>query len=97
LKLDAMKKLVFLILLVALPSFAESPARNKYPDDYKPSPCAPDTASVCESYAKERIVHHGGDFRGFNIKSEWVNAHWDEMVQGFMPLCAKIANCFTVK
>ena len=90
-----MKKLVLLALLVALPSLAES--RNKYPDDYKPSSCAPDATRVCESFVKERMADHGGDFRGFNIKQEWVNAHWDEMQQVFRPLCAKIANCFTVK
>jgi hypothetical protein len=92
-----MKKLALLILVLALPSLADAPKRNKYPDDYKPSPCAPPAAALCETFTKERIADHGGDFRGFNIKQEWVNAHWDEMRQSFMPLCEKIANCITVK
>ena len=92
---NAMKKLA-LLLLLALPSLAD-PKREVFPSDYKPSPCAADTAAVCKSFPKERIADHGGNFRGFNIKQEWVNAHWDELMQAFTPLCAKIANCFTIK
>jgi hypothetical protein len=91
-----MKKLL-LLLLLAFPALAESPKREVFPSDYTPSPCAADTAAVCKSFEKERIADHGGNFRGFNISQEWVNAHWDELMQAFTPLCAKIANCFTVK
>lgn len=92
-----MKKLAFLLVLLALPSLAESPKREIFPSDYTPSPCAPDAATLCKSFQKERMAEHGGNFRGFNMKQEWVNAHWDEMVETYTPLCAKIGNCFTVK
>lgn len=92
-----MKKLAFLFALLALPSLADSPKREIFPSDYKPSACAPDAATLCKSFQKERMADHGGNFRGFNIKQEWVNAHWDEMLEVYLPICAKIANCLTVK
>ncbi|HEU4889843.1 MAG TPA: hypothetical protein VFV49_18310 [Thermoanaerobaculia bacterium] len=91
-----MKKLLFLLLL-ALPSFAQSPAREPFPSDYKASPCAADGAAVCGSFQKERMSESGATFRGFDIKQEWVNEHWDEMRQAFLPLCAKMGSCFTIK
>src|SRR5688572_6768633 len=91
-----MRKLV-LLLLLALPAFADAPAREIFPSDYEPSPCAPDTATVCKSFPKERMSSYGGNFRGFNMKQEWVNEHWDEMLAAFTPICAKMGNCFTVE
>lgn len=92
-----MKRLIFLLLL-ALPSFAETPAaRDPFPSDYTASPCASDPAAVCKSFAQDRMSESGATFRGFDIKQEWVDEHWAEMVQAFTPLCAKMASCFTVK
>lgn len=91
-----MKKTI-LFLLLALPAIAENPTREAFPSDYKPSPCAADTAAVCQSFVQSRMTEYGATFRGFNLSQEWVNAHWDEMTKLFTPLCAKIANCFTVK
>jgi hypothetical protein len=91
-----MKRLLFLIL-VACSAIAETPVREAFPGDYTPSPCAADTAAVCQSFPKERMVGYGAAFRGFNLRQDWVEAHWNEMTKIFTPFCAKIANCFTIK
>lgn len=91
-----MKKALLLFLL-ALPAMAQGPAPETFPSDYKPSACAPDPAAVCKSIEKHRIAEYGAVYRGFDIKDAWLDVHWDEMTKLFAPLCAKIANCFTVK
>jgi hypothetical protein len=91
-----MKKALLLFLL-ALPAMAQSSAPEAFPSDYKPSACAPDPAAVCKSFPKNRIAEYGATYRGFDIKDAWLDAHWDETTKLFEPLCAKIANCFTVK
>ncbi|MDP9190535.1 MAG: hypothetical protein M3P06_02385 [Acidobacteriota bacterium] len=95
-----MKKALLLFLL-ALPALAQSasqiPAREAFPSDYTPSPCAADPARVCKSIAKDRVFDYGATLRGFDIKQAWLDGHWDEMLRQFAPLCTKIANCFTVK
>lgn len=91
-----MKK-VLLLLLLAASAAAEAPIRERFPDDYKPQPCATSGSAICESYSKDRMVDHASAHRGFDLRSEWVYAHYDEMVQAFAPICTKIGNCFTVK
>ena len=92
-----MKKTLSLVLLLALPVLAQSPVREAFPSDYKPSPCAADTAAVCETFAMERMSEYGANFRGFDMRQEWVNEHWGEMTKALTPHCAKMANCFTIK
>lgn len=91
-----MKKLL-LLLVLALPAIADTPAREIFPSDYKPSPCAADASVVCQSFPQNRMRSYAGDFRGFNLKQEWVDAHWDEMLALFTPICGKMGNCFAVK
>ncbi|HEV7765000.1 MAG TPA: hypothetical protein VGQ76_08370, partial [Thermoanaerobaculia bacterium] len=91
-----MKKLLLLIL-VACSAIAAEPVREAFPNDYTPNACAPDADTVCQSFAKERMIGYGSAFRGFNLRQEWVDAHWDEMTKIFKPFCAKIGNCFTIK
>ncbi|MEA2464776.1 MAG: hypothetical protein QOJ98_2523 [Acidobacteriota bacterium] len=90
-----MKKSLALLLLVTASAFAQAPLRDKFPDDYKPSPCAADPDAVCESYPKNRFKASGTTYRGYDIETEWINAHWDEMRAAYKPLCTKIGNCFT--
>jgi hypothetical protein len=94
-----MKKTLLLVMLLTFPALAQSPSaiREAFPSDYTPSPCAADTAAVCKSFAMEKMSSYGATFRGFDMRQEWVNEHWDEMTKAFTPLCTKIANCFTVK
>jgi hypothetical protein len=91
-----MKKSLILLLFMAAPAFAqERLVPGKFPDDYKPSPCAADADAVCESYAKNKFKEAGTTYRGYDIETEWINAHWDEMRAAYKPICAKIGNCFT--
>ncbi|MDQ3280960.1 MAG: hypothetical protein M3Q69_06075 [Acidobacteriota bacterium] len=91
-----MKKLLGLFLLALAPSlFAQDADRVLYPDDYKPSPCAPDAKVTCQAFPQSRASEFAATFRGFNLHQEWADAHWDEMMQAFLPLCRKISNCFT--
>lgn len=91
-----MKKLLLLILM-ASSAIAGETVREAFPNDYTPNACAPAAEVVCQSFAKERMTGYGSAFRGFNLRPEWVDAHWDEMTKIFKPMCAKIGNCFTVK
>ncbi len=92
-----MKKTLALLVLLALPSLAQtSPKRQPFPDDYKPSPCAAGAESICRSFDKARIVDAAKTFRGYELHSEWVSAHYDELAAAFMPYCTKIGNCFTI-
>jgi hypothetical protein len=93
-----MKKTLALLLLLALPSLAQTPTqRQPFPDDYTPSPCAPDADAICASFDKSRMVDSGKAFRGFELHNDWVDAHWDEMRAAFKPFCAKAGSCFTVQ
>lgn len=91
-----MKKALLLFLL-ALPAMAQAPVHEAFPSDYTPSPCAADPAAVCKSIEKHRIPDKAALYRGFDIDEDWLDAHWDEMMKLFAPLCTKIANCFTVQ
>ncbi len=90
-----MKKSLALLLLLATSALAQAPLRDKFPDDYKPSPCATDAGAVCESYPKNKFREAGVTYRGYDIETDWLNAHWDEMREAFRPVCAKVGNCFT--
>ncbi|HEX8617804.1 MAG TPA: hypothetical protein VF911_09495, partial [Thermoanaerobaculia bacterium] len=93
-----MKKALALLLLIAGSAFAQTtPLRDKFPSDYKPSPCAADADAVCESFPQHKFTQFATAFRGFDMHQEWVDEHWDEMRAAFKPYCAKMGNCFTVK
>jgi len=93
-----MKKLLLAVFL-ATPLLAQDPViREALPSDYKPSPCAADTAWVCEpSISQQKMSAYAAVARKYNLPQEWINAHWDEMIPLFQPICAKIASCFTIK
>lgn len=96
-------KTLFAVLLLAGASFfaadasaADAPARERFPSDYKPQPCAPTAEAVCESFPLRKLTDYAVAFRGFDLESEWVDKHWNEMREAFLPICAKMGNCFTV-
>ena len=91
-----MKKTLSLLILAAFPLFAGAAERNPFPSDFTPSACAPEAGSVCETFAKQNFVTFGAQFRGFDLDRKWIDAHWEEMRTAFLPICAKIANCFTI-
>lgn len=91
-----MKTTLALILFAALPLLAAPAERDPLPVDYTPSPCAPESGAVCETFAKQNFLTFGAQFRGFALDRKWIDEHWDEMRTAFLPTCAKIANCFTI-
>ncbi|HYH10514.1 MAG TPA: hypothetical protein VEK11_25945 [Thermoanaerobaculia bacterium] len=92
-----MKTILAALLLAATAASAQAPKREVFPSDYKPQPCAADGKAVCESFSPQKLAQYGTAFQGFNIHQEWIDAHWNEMTEAFVPLCRKAANCFTVK
>lgn len=93
-----MRKL-FLLLLIALTAtsaLAQAPdaPQSVFPDDYTPSPCAPD--NVCESFAQYKFIAAARTFLGFTIQDEWLYKNWDTLLPLMKPGCAKIASCYTV-
>lgn len=87
-----MKRLLPFVLL-ALPTFAQAP-REVFPSDYKPQACAPQ--DLCRSFDRREFAAWAGVHRRLPIEQQWVEAHWDEMLTAFRPLCAKIASCVAV-
>lgn len=79
-------------LLAATAALAQDVA--PYPDDYQHSPCAP--TDVCSSFERGRIKTAGRSFLGFSISDEWLDAHYDEMLAAFKPLCQKSAHCYPI-
>jgi hypothetical protein len=77
------------LLVLAVPALAET--RAVYPDDYKASPCATDTA--CKTFRQSQFADIAA-LRGWDIGQEWVDAHWSELSAALAPACAKIATCF---
>ncbi len=93
-----MKKILPLLILLALPSLAQTaPQRQPFPDDYTPSPCAPSAEAMCDSFNKNQLDEYARTFRGYELHSEWVDDHWQELRTALLPFCAKAASCFTVR
>jgi hypothetical protein len=88
---------LLILLFLATAAVAENAPPTTYPQDFTPHPCAPDAAAVCEAVPAGQIAARGTTFRGYDIHQEWIDAHYDEMVQAFRPLCAKAGSCFTNK
>jgi hypothetical protein len=93
-----MRKLLPLLLVAFTAAAAEkAPVREVFPNDYTPQACAPDAAKICETFVQSKMTSYATVFRGFNLNQTWVDAHWDELIPLFRPLCAKAGSCFTVK
>jgi hypothetical protein len=88
-------KPVLLLLLLSLVPFslfaADEPARNPFPDDYTPSPCAP--ANGCDSFAESEIASAAARFLGIEMDVRWVQDHYEEFRKAIGPVCAKQATC----
>jgi len=96
-----MRRLVLtLSLVIATGAFAQTPpnAPNPpiapFPDDYRRSPCA--ATDVCSSFERGRIMTAGHSFLGYTISHEWLDAHFDELLAYFKPLCEKSAHCYPI-
>jgi hypothetical protein len=91
-----MRKLLILLLLATAAMAENTPRRPAYPADFKPQACAPDAAAVCVAVPAGQLRSHATTFRGYELHQEWIDAHYDEMVKAFQPICAQVANCFTI-
>lgn len=83
----------FLLLLAPVALAADAPQREVFPDDYVRQSCAP--KNICTSL---RPLEFGqiAKVRGFELRNEWVLAHWDQMLTLLNPACEKVANCLTM-
>jgi len=93
-----MKRILVVLFLLAAPAvFAARPTigAQKFPDDYKPHPCA--APQACASLSKDEIVSVGATMRGYSLTDEWVKSHWDTMLEMIRPTCAKLATCYATQ
>lgn len=88
-----MKSLLAILILWSSSALAQLP-REPFPSDYKPLACAP--ADICRSFPREAMSLNAARLRRFSLRQEWVDAHWDEIMAAFRPLCAKTASCLAV-
>lgn len=70
-------------------------AREPFPADYKPSPCATPAAvaRVGKSFPQSEIAQIAA-MRGYDVGQEWVDAHWKELSEALKPIWTKAATCF---
>ena len=84
-------RILLLALLAAPLLLAGEPARSPFPDDYRPQPCAAETA--CSSYPRSEFSRFAG-LHGFTIDATWADSHWDEILAALEPWCAKASACY---
>lgn len=87
-----MRSLLAILILLTPAALADISAREPFPADYKPSPCAA-PSKVCQSFNQSQMAEVAA-IRGFDIGQEWVDAHWKELTDAIQPSCAKVATCF---
>jgi hypothetical protein len=90
-----MKKTLALLLLALAPfALAEPPRPAAFPDDYEPHPCT--AGMACASMDSHQV----GEFaalRGWDVSQEWVEKHWNELIEAMQPYCAKAATCYAIQ
>lgn len=92
------KALVLILLVVAAPAALAGRLKSgnqPFPDDYKPSPCA--AADSCVSLQQHEIAGVASTMRGFSLRQEWVDKHWNDMMELMRPTCAKVATCYAAR
>lgn len=82
-----MRRLLAILILAAPAALAREP----FPSDYKPAPCAQRT-KVCKTFVQSHVSPMAAE-RGWEIGQEWVDAHWKELTGAMEPLCQKLATC----
>ena len=76
---------------IAAPAVDAPPSTKGFPDDYKPAACAP--ANSCPTFDRAAMRSAAFKFLGLKLDPQWLDAHGDEMVQAFEPVCRKQATC----
>jgi hypothetical protein len=70
---------------------ADPPPSKIFPDDYTPNPCAP--ANSCDTFEHSGMRSAAFNFLGLQLDRDWLEAHGDEMIKLFEPVCRKLATC----
>jgi len=83
--------LIALLLSLATAVMAQDAPRPVFPDDYTPNPCAPE--GTCQSYDRTQMRSAAFSMLAFNLDQRWVDAHWDQMLQLYAPICRKHGTC----
>lgn len=92
-----MHKILPVLLLVATTALAQQPAaREPFPSDYTPSPCAPE-AKICQSFPMDQMSTAAYTFRGLALTEDWMNKYSKEVTASFAPTCKKLATCYTMQ
>lgn len=87
-----MRKLLLLPLLLAMTAGADEPQRQPFPDNFTPSPCAPDNA--CRSFDPSVFASAASRFLGFTIDHDWIKREGPRVTDDLKPMCRKIATCY---
>jgi hypothetical protein len=90
-----MKKALVLLILLTAPAALAARAtvgNQPFPNDFKPHPCAPSDA--CASLSQGDIVAAASTLRGYSLQQDWVDKHWNEMIELIRPTCRKLATCY---
>lgn len=89
------RPLLLALSLAALTTAATAadapPSPKAFPDDYKPSVCAP--ANSCQTFDRSAMRSAAFNFLGLKLEAQWLDAHGDEMAAVFEPVCRKQATC----
>ncbi len=86
------KALIAALLFTTSAALAQQPPRPIFPDDYTPSPCAPD--KPCQSYDKSELRDAAFTMLALKLDSHWIEDHYEQMLQLYAPVCRKHATCF---
>lgn len=86
-----MRPILALLLLVA-PAVL---ARDPFPADYQPSPCAtPEAITRVKRTFPQSQMSQIAVLRGYTVSQEWVDLHWNELNEALAPIWAKTTTCY---
>jgi hypothetical protein len=88
-----MRKLAILFLSLAPFAFANDAPRKPFPDDYTAAPCS-EAMSNCETFDQWQLAQVAAKQRGVTVRQDWVDQHWNELVESLKPICKKAGACY---
>lgn len=80
-----------LLIAILLAATVASAQYTPFPDDFTPSPCAPE--GTCVSYSKSELPNAAFAHLGLQLNPKWLDTHYDEMLAFYAPICRKHATC----
>jgi hypothetical protein len=89
-----MKRTLVLLLALAplIAASAGAAQRPAFPDAYVKPPCAEGHLPV--SFPKHNLVAQGTVQRGFELDSNWIDTHWNELMAVMNPALEQMAACY---